>query len=303
MKLRLFEAQAPTKNDFKDPKNFELANKGKVEDVLKSQTYPEDKRKALDLSICKYLPNLQPMIDDNNTMNLLMGWYEAFRTINPQINPFYNYIRYLNKNFNNLNVVPTYQTLAILNNKYHDNLIRDRDLIDNSRSALLNNPEFYKATPEAQDYYLDIYAFFNDDDKLNQLMDKAKEVYSDGKNVEGVKLGGDNNAYQFVDPSKPNFKPLPDLILFVDGNPNGKLRPANVIEKITKELSMRLGEVGNTTTQNRPKEDKPNDTIEQRFKNLNLTKDQQKAIKKLLLNLTPAQQNELLSYLYGRSDI
>lgn len=230
MKLRLFEAQAPTKNDFKDPKNFELANKGKVEDVLKSQTYPEDKRKALDLSICKYLPNLQPMIDDNNTMNLLMGWYEAFRTINPQINPFYNYIRYLNKNFNNLNVVPTYQTLAILNNKYHDNLIRDRDLIDNSRSALLNNPEFYKATPEAQDYYLDIYAFFNDDDKLNQLMDKAKEVYSDGKNVEGVKLGGDNNAYQFVDPSKPNFKPLPDLILFVDGNPNGKLRPANVIE-------------------------------------------------------------------------
>lgn len=66
---------------------------------------------------------------------------------------------------------------------------------------------------------------------------------------------------------------------------------------------MRLGEVGNTTTQNRPKEDKPNDTIEQRFKNLNLTKDQQKAIKKLLLNLTPAQQNELLSYLYGRSDI
>ena len=66
---------------------------------------------------------------------------------------------------------------------------------------------------------------------------------------------------------------------------------------------MRLGKVGNTSTTQKPKEDSPNDTIEQRFKNLNLTKDQQKATKKLLLNLTPAQQNELLTYLYNRSDI
>ena len=298
MKLRLVEATLPTQQDFQNKDNWTKVSQGQYDDVLKSATYDEDREKALQHYIMTKLPNLSYLMDDKNARDLLFMWYKAFNSVDPKINPFFEFLQYLNNNA----LKPSYQTLAIINNKYTNNLLTDKDFKNDTMASIFKDIGFFNARPEAQDYYIDIWAYFSDKRKQQEIIDTIKGT----KWQNGMRFKGDGVNHQFISTPTPNkdpklpkdnldYRPLELLMLFYDGVEgtlkNSNLRTPEQVQANTKELSQvmkesrRLQNQGQTTNDNK-QSDKTKNEIENWFRNLHLTNDQVSQIKAYLNSRT-----------------
>lgn len=223
--MRLIEASQEVVNAFNSGKYdeaFKLANTTELEEVMT-------------MWIEKNLNNMKFNDSElSKIVQLLLEWYVAYNSVDPNKNPLFFYLTYLNQK----QITPKYDELILVNNKYARNeLTRDDLKLDNESKSgeslvcpVLSNKNFYNQSNNDQDYWIDICEFFSDErevkDILSNLKDSGKVIQ-----IEGEEQVQDANYYM------NHIKDFRDLILFINGDRNGSLRATSSIEKLTKDLA------------------------------------------------------------------
>lgn len=259
MGLNLREAKGLISSDYQDKDVWNQVNRKEYSLALQKA-----QQQDLPLIVTKWLYDYAPSVDINNDkiIDLVTNWCLAFKNFS---NPFFTYL----KNVNTLNVKPTYNDLAAINNAYSENLITNDDL--NGACDLIYNSDFYKNRPiQNLKYYLDIYGYFSDVDEyskkvLNNLPSNYELVISNDEKYTKEQL---TQKYM-----------LRNVLLYEDGNPSSKLRDVNKIQSLINNLSKYVNDPNNATSRTKSKqnnknnyydEDRLNDFLE---KNRELFKD------------------------------
>lgn len=162
--------------------------------------------------------------DRDNIIELILQWYNAFDSIDPNNNPFINLLIDLKP----LKVKVSYNDLNVINNKYFDRVLEDDNLWKDSRWSLLNKKEYWDRKTEDQEFLLDMYFYFSDD---NNVIDAIQPLVDNN-----VKLLVDNEELPLEQYIKhpQDFK---DIVVYKEGNFNNNIREVSSIEQLTKDLS------------------------------------------------------------------
>jgi len=238
-KLILTEASLPTEQEFTSTDIYDLVQRNDYEGALQKAITgaPEDINKVVSYYIVNNLKNLSYLVDDESSMNLIGNWVSAFKTLNKNNNPFINYLEYLNR----VNIKPTYNELAIINNKYSNNVLTNKSLMDGTRASVLEDSEFYDDNERKQDYVIDVWAYLTDDYESRRLVSEYQDVENQDGTPRLITFSGDSVGHQFVDSSKPSYRELVNLVLYYDGakpTPNKINKLMRTEQEIRKNVSL-----------------------------------------------------------------
>ena len=169
---------------------------------------------------------------DQNIVNLVKNWYFHFKSIGTEDNPFFSYLKSLKK----LGVKPKYNDLVAVNNKFQEGVLTKEDLSSdvsgNIYNEVLANKDFYNKKLASQNFWLDIYAFFSDPDKVGLALNNYPSDVS-------ISIG--NDKYTKTELLSSDIM-LRDCLLFEGGNPNEKLRNARTVETAIDGMSKYVSE-------------------------------------------------------------
>lgn len=238
-KLILTEASLPTEQDFASKDAYQYLQRNDYENALQSAINgaPEDINKVISYYLTNNLKNLSYLTDDESAMNLIGNWVSAFKTLNKNKNPFINYLEYLNR----VGIKPTYNELAIINNKYSNNVLTNSSLMDGTRASVLEDVNFYDDNEKKQDYVIDVWAYLTDDYESKRLISEYQDVKNQDGTPKLITFSGDSVGHQFVDTSRPTYRELVNLVLYYDGakpTPNKVNKLMRTEQEIRKNVAL-----------------------------------------------------------------
>lgn len=229
-----------------DPKLVTLLNNNNFSFAL--QTANQQDLKAI---ITEWLLKNVKTINakDDQIVDLIVSWYTAFKSLSDKSNPFIDYL----KNFiGNSTIKPKYNDLIVINNNYAENILTNDDLRVNTLNPVLANPTFYGKSIDAQNYWLELYAFFGVDGNVKATTNNLPDDFE---------LKIDNDTFKKDDLTRTDV--LRDAILFIGGNPNQPLRKPRTIEKALNKLAQYVDREQVTSTNRNKKTYNDKDKIRQ----------------------------------------
>lgn len=215
-------AKGLQQQDFSNPQVWQLVQNGKY-DLALQNSQQKDLKPILVNWLSKNAPNID--VNDEQTIDLITNWYLYFKSISNNRNPLFAFLKYTNQ----LGVKPKYNDLVAVNNKYEERILDDIDFQDNSRCKLLENPSFYNKPIDNQNYWLDIYAFFSENNNIEKAL---KYLPQDS----ALKI--DNETYSKKELEYGTI--LRDTLLFMGGNPKNKIREPKSIENALNRMTERV---------------------------------------------------------------
>lgn len=208
--------------DFTNPKVWDLVSRGKYDlALLNSQN--NDLKSIITNWLNKYS---SVNINDDQSVDLVVNWYLFFKSVSNKSNPLFAYLKFLKS----MGIKPTFNDLATINNKYQERVLNDNDLVPNNsgdiENAVLSNIDFYKKPLDYQNYWLDIYMYLSDKDKVSDILDNLPDNYV---------LEINKDKFDKYELEQTNM--LRDSILFNGGNNKDKLRDPRAIENALGDLA------------------------------------------------------------------
>lgn len=124
-------------------------------------------------TIDQFVNELNNKVNDlNKVIQLTLEWYTAFGSVNEETNPFFNYL----SNIRSYDIIPTYDDLLIINNKYADNTLENNNLRlsrdDAFYTVIFSTKGWYGGDNVSKEYWLDVYAYLSDKSACTSLLKK-----------------------------------------------------------------------------------------------------------------------------------